>query len=248
MCTHCHKAPGCCLGWVSRAEQPGCCRVKGFRGDLGVPVVLRVVQGGLPGEHEQHVDEHDRCGRIAVAAAGIGDGQIAQAADVAVGTVYRRFPDKESLVWALFAGQVDAAASSAHRALEVEDPWQALTGFLADVLGALAESRGLRELSAGSSHGRALAAYAREQIAPAVTELVRRGHAAEVLREEVTEQDLAMIPVMVGAVIRATAEVRPEQWRRMLAIVLDGLRPGHPRPLPGHALNDPQVEQIIGGQ
>lgn len=174
--------------------------------------------------------------------------QIAQAADVAVGTVYRRFPDKESLVWALFAGQVDAAASSARRALEVEDPWQALTGFLAEVLGALSGSRGLRELSAGSSHGRALAAYAREQIAPAVTELVRRGHAAGVLREEVTEQDLAMIPVMVGAVIRATADVRPEQWRRMLAIVLDGLRSGHPRPLPGQALNDPQVEQIIGGQ
>lgn len=151
-------------------------------------------------------------------------------------------------MWTLYAGQVDAAASSAHRALEIGDPWQALTGFLAEVLDVLSESRGLRELSAGSSHGRALAAYARMQVAPAVAELVARGHAAGVLREEVTEQDLAMIPVMVGAVIRATADVRPEQWRRMLAIVLDGLRPGHPRPLPGQALNDPQVERVISGQ
>lgn len=208
--------------------------------------------GGLPLRRDA---ERNRQRILAAASALIAErglevshDQIAQAADVAVGTVYRRFPDKESLVWALFAGQVDAAASSAYRALEIEDPWQALTEFLADVLGTLSGSRGLRELSAGSRHGRSLAAYAREQIAPAVTELVRRGHAAGVLREEVTEQDLAMIPVMVGAVIRATADVRPEQWRRMLAIVLDGLRPGHPRPLPGQALNDPQVERIISGQ
>jgi AcrR family transcriptional regulator len=55
---------------------------------------------------------------------------IARAAEVAVGTVYRRFPDKSSLIEALFAEQVDAVVASARAALRIADPWTALTTFM----------------------------------------------------------------------------------------------------------------------
>lgn len=80
---------------------------------------------------------------------GVSHDQIAQAAEVAVGTVYHRFPDKSSLIEALFADQVDAVVASARAALHIADPWTA--PFMPDILAMLAANRGLRELSGGSS-------------------------------------------------------------------------------------------------
>jgi AcrR family transcriptional regulator len=58
-------------------------------------------------------------GLISEQGLGVSHDQIAQAADVAVGTVYRRFPDKASLVEALFADQVDAVVAAARAALQI---------------------------------------------------------------------------------------------------------------------------------
>src|SRR3954454_25400423 len=42
---------------------------------------------------------------------------IAREAEVSVGTVYRRFPDKDALIDSLFACELDAAVASAQEAL-----------------------------------------------------------------------------------------------------------------------------------
>lgn len=173
--------------------------------------------------------------------------QIAQAAGTAVGTVYRRFPTKDTLVTALFAEQVEVVVRAAEAALEVEDSWQALAGFLTATLELQAASRGLRELSTGSPHGRELARYARARIAPVVSHLVARAHGDGVLRADVAEQDLALIPVYVGAVIQHARLVSPDLWRRVLAVVLAGLRPAPGPPLPGPAPTSEQLAQIIDG-
>jgi AcrR family transcriptional regulator len=171
--------------------------------------------------------------------------QIAEAADVAVGTVYRRFPDKSALIEALYRDQVDEVVRSARSALEITDPWQGLATFLTQVMQFLAGNRGLRELSTGASDGLALGAYARTHIAPIVAELLARAHKAGVVRPDVTEQDLALIPVMIGAVIHTSRHADPELWRRMLTIVLAGLRPGHTPELPGAAPDSAHIAQII---
>jgi len=84
---------------------------------------------------------------------GVGHDQIARTAGVAVGTVYRRFPDKSSLIAALYTEQVDRAVDAARSARMVEDPWAAVVQFLTTILQMQADSRGLRELSAASPHG-----------------------------------------------------------------------------------------------
>ena len=48
--------------------------------------------------------------------------EVARAAGVGVGTVYRRFPDKESLIEELFRDRVDAMVKLAEEALTEPDP------------------------------------------------------------------------------------------------------------------------------
>ena len=174
--------------------------------------------------------------------------QIARAADVAVGTVYRRFPTKPSLIQALYTDQVHAVVTSARAALQITDPWQGLVTFMTTIMQFQAENRGLRELSNGAPDGLALAAYARTQIAPVVTELLTRARQAGAVRPDVTEQDLALVPIMIGAVIHSARHVDPQLWHRALAIVLDGLRPEHAAPLPGAAPDSTQLARIISQQ
>src|SRR5215217_2448988 len=55
---------------------------------------------------------------------------IAAHAGVGVGTVYRRLPDKDALIDALFEAKIDAAVALADAALQVEEPWEGLGTFI----------------------------------------------------------------------------------------------------------------------
>src|SRR5690242_8811486 len=55
---------------------------------------------------------------------------VARQAGVGVGTVYRRFPDKETLVAELFQDRIDTLVAAAEKACTGADPWQALVSYL----------------------------------------------------------------------------------------------------------------------
>ena len=59
--------------------------------------------------------------------------QIAAHAGVGVGTVYRRFADKDALIDALFEERIDEVTAAGQRALSASDPWEGLVGFLQHV-------------------------------------------------------------------------------------------------------------------
>src|SRR5438270_2551864 len=61
---------------------------------------------------------------------GVTLNDIAHHADVGVGTVYRRFPNKELLIDALFEDRLAEFAKLAEDALTDSDPWHGLVGFL----------------------------------------------------------------------------------------------------------------------
>lgn len=167
---------------------------------------------------------------------------IAEHAGVGVGTVYRRFPQKELLIEALFEERVGELVAMAERALEEDDPWEALVGFLEGAQALQATNRGLKELVLSTTHGRARVACVRERLAPLADALVERAQAAGQLRPDIDGTDLPVIQVMLGAVVDVTRDVAPETWRRMLAIVVDGMRAREPHtPLPAAALDSDQI-------
>src|ERR1700712_2178821 len=55
---------------------------------------------------------------------------IAHHAGVGVGSAYRRFPNKEAVIDALFEKQLDDLASLAEQALQDADAWHGLVSFL----------------------------------------------------------------------------------------------------------------------
>ncbi len=170
--------------------------------------------------------------------------QIAEAADVAVGTVYRHFPDRELLVEELLTGHVDAVVARAEAAAQIEDPWEALVSFMVTGLEIRVANRGLHEIFLGTTRGARLATHSRERIAPLAARIVDRCHRAGVLRPGVGALDLAVVPIMIGALGTSARHASPELWKRHLVAILDGFRYDGGA-LPGSTPTPGQIDQIL---
>src|SRR3974377_1979810 len=77
---------------------------------------------------------------------GVTLNDIAHHADVGVGTVYRRFPDKDVLTDAFFEEKIGEIVALAEAALTDPDPWRGLTSFLERGLELQARDKGLKQL------------------------------------------------------------------------------------------------------
>jgi len=172
---------------------------------------------------------------------------VARQAGVGVGTVYRRFPDKESLVAELFADRIDAMVAVAEEALAAPDPWRALVAYLEYAVNTLAADVGLRQLMMFATYGRDQVAYAREQMRPVVSKLVKRAQEAGELRQDFSATDVPMIAFMLASAAEYASLVQPDLWRRYLALVIDGLRPARDgvSELPVPPLTPDEVEQSM---
>ena len=174
----------------------------------------------------------------------VSHNDVARAAEVGVGTVYRRFPRKEDLLLALFEDQVERVVQLAETAGARADPWRGLYTFLEAMLQMQAEDRGLHEYLLGTQ-APSLAGRATERISPVVGDLLARAKELGQVRADVEVQDVALVPVLVGAVLDRTRGVAPDQWRRVLALVMDGFRPVAEGSLPGQPLDPAQLEQVF---
>jgi AcrR family transcriptional regulator len=171
---------------------------------------------------------------------------IAHHADVGVGTVYRRFPDKELLIDALFEERVQDMLDLAEESLACEDAWQGLVSFLEGSLELQARDRGLKQLLLGTPQGCAKVGGVRERIFPIVDALVVRARDAGQLRADVEPGDFAAAQWMVGAVLDYSRDVRPELWRRYLHVLLRGLRAGgEDEALPVDALGPEELDAVM---
>jgi AcrR family transcriptional regulator len=154
----------------------------------------------------------------------VGLDEIARHAGVGVGTCYRRFPQKEELIEALFEERLDRIVALAETALAHDDPWGGLAGFLESAVEMHVANRGLKELIFTDGGGQARACAARTRISPLVEELVRRAQASGDLRPDLEPTDVPVLQFMLSGVQDMLGPAAPELWRRYLGIVLDGLR------------------------
>lgn len=172
---------------------------------------------------------------------------VARHAGVGVGTVYRRFPDKESLAEALFEERVEAMVALAEKALAEPDSWAGLVSFLEGACTQMATDRGLQEIIMYASYGRDRTGRARARMQPLVTSLVRRAQQDGKLRSDLGATDMLFVELMVSAAARYAEPAKPEIWRRYLALIIDGLRPERAgtTPLPEPALQPNEMHVVM---
>src|SRR4051794_23656707 len=171
---------------------------------------------------------------------------VAERAGVGVGTVYRRFPDKESLIDALFEERIDAVVAIARDCAAMEDSWAALVCFLDRAVTLHSSDRGLKEIVFSTAHGQQRVATARGRIKPLVGALVARAKADGALRADFDVTDTPVIQLMLTSVIEYAGEFAPDVWRRYLAVLLDGLRADAARtPLAPAALTDDELDRVM---
>src|SRR3954454_17041113 len=76
----------------------------------------------------------------------VGLDEIARHAGVGVGTAYRRFATKDELIDALFEDRIGEIGALAESALESDDPWDGLVGFLESAVELHIANRAVKEL------------------------------------------------------------------------------------------------------
>ena len=158
---------------------------------------------------------------------------VADHAGVGVATVYRRFPNKEALVEAIFEKAVDDMAELAVEAANARDSWTGLAWFLEHATQRQAENLGLRDVMLQSAYGRDRVARAKVRIIPLVARLVERAQGDGLVRPDFVAADIPVIECMLSSVSQFASDNAPDLWRRYLAMILDGIRTHRSKLPPG---------------
>jgi AcrR family transcriptional regulator len=156
--------------------------------------------------------------------------EVARRAGVGVATVYRRFRNRDQLVRAVVA-HVLAAEIEPVAAVETDDPWRDLAATLEATVAAVAAHREVVALAhaAGGIDVDTVDRYLHR-----LDRLLARARAGGLVRPELEARDVAVAVVMVLATVRKGGSAETGDWRRYLALLLDGMRPG-PVPLPARS-------------
>lgn len=163
---------------------------------------------------------------------------VAREAGVGVGTVYRKFADKDALLDALFEVKIEQLVRLADEAAREPDPALAFRGFVLAVMEARAIDRGLGAVVLRTARGESFAAALGRRLGPTVERLISRAWTAGEVRDGFTGQDVCILAVMVGTVADHTRDIEPGLWRRYAQMLIDGTRPTastqplSPTPLP----------------
>ncbi len=172
---------------------------------------------------------------------------VARQAGVGVGTVYRRFPDKEALVEALFTERLDTLVGFAEQGLAEPDPWTGLVFFLEQGATVIAGDRGLRQILMFATYGRDRVDQARQRLLPVVLRMVQRAQEAGQVRADLRPTDVPLIEFMLSVAAeyaarsgrRSGAGTWPSSWT--------ALRPSRtgPTALPEPALSPDEMVQAM---
>lgn len=149
---------------------------------------------------------------------------IAREAGVGIGTLYRHFPTRESLVEAVYRDQVDRLTNGARDLLAHQAPATALRRWM-DLFGEwIATKNGMLDTLAAMIESSAVGhEQTRSELLAAISAILEAGRAAGDLRHDVTAEEIAASLIGIFTVAgRPAHSIRAD---RLLDILLDGLRP-----------------------
>lgn len=150
--------------------------------------------------------------------------EIAEKAGVGVGTLYRHFPQRVDLVVAVFRNEIDACADAAPVLAAVHSPGEALGLWMQRYVDFINTKRGLAAaLHSGNPAFEPLPAYFVKRLRPALQSLLDAATAAGEIRGDIDPDDLLEA---VGGLSRSAPNGDLSQARRMVSLLMDGLRYG----------------------
>lgn len=145
--------------------------------------------------------------------------EVAKAAGVGQGTLYRHFPTREDLLAAVYHADVDALVAAAPALLAVHPPMEALRRWFRELASYVQVKRGV--MAAATTPARELAGPSRSRIGDAVTTLLDAAKADGEIRGDADARDVILL-------ISNLTQIEDAEWDdrapRLLEIVLNGLR------------------------
>lgn len=174
--------------------------------------------------------------------------QIANRAGVGVGTLYRRFPSKESLVLAIMEMASQHSEALVHDVLTHATPAEGIFEFMRRCVGLAPSLRALvsRSPQLAETHRTMV-----DKLAPSINRLLANAKAASSIRSDVTFSDIAVILMSVRLVEDRCGEHgasdklgRRQQGERHLQLLVDGLR-AKDSTLPHRPLTRAQLDELL---
>ncbi|MGV9267768.1 TetR/AcrR family transcriptional regulator [Kitasatospora sp. NPDC003701] len=171
--------------------------------------------------------------------------QIAKEAGVGNATLYRHFPTREELIGEVFAGAATLIADAGEEALAAEDAWGAIERYFERIFELVAADRGINDLVTRAIPASPAMIGISRQNAATVGTLVARAQEQGTMRPDVVTMDLLFMLGPLCRALPATTELRPDLWRRYLALLLDGFRTRATHPLPVPPVGEEHLDKMF---
>ncbi|HUY49570.1 MAG TPA: helix-turn-helix domain-containing protein [Streptosporangiaceae bacterium] len=153
---------------------------------------------------------------------------IAKDADVGIGTLYRHFPTREALVEAAYRNELARLCDAVPGLLRDLPPGEATRSWMDLFVDYMTTKRGMADaLRAVIASGGTPYAHSRDRLLAAITALLHAAATAGELRSDIAPGDV--LASLSGVSLAAGEPAQREQARRLLDLLMDGLRyqPAH---------------------
>jgi AcrR family transcriptional regulator len=149
---------------------------------------------------------------------------IARSAGVGIGTLYRNFPTREALIEALYRAELDEVTALAPTLLARNSAIDALGLWIERYGEFVVTKHGMQNaLQIAWTTTTAPVSGTRTRVTGTIAEFLAAGARDGTIRDDLEADDVTAS--FVGAFIATRSSSDPGQVRRVLAIIVDGLRP-----------------------
>ena len=164
---------------------------------------------------------------------------IALRAEVGVGTLYRRFPNKADLLNAVVGAAQERKRQIAEAVLADVPPEDGVFEFVRRCIAVPSCWRATISAPPWRSSGTGLG-----KTAPLLEEILERSKRAGSVRLDVAVADIVVVLMAVRSIADVCDTKSSKPSLRFLELLLDGLRPGH-TPIDHDPLTIPQLDRIL---
>jgi AcrR family transcriptional regulator len=146
---------------------------------------------------------------------------IARRAHVGAGTLYRHFPSRDTLIEAVYRGEIETLCARAYELLDDRSPDDALNEWMREHVSFVLNKRGLAmTLKAALERDSETFALCKTKLRDAAAALLTAAQDVAAVRADVRADDL----LRLGHAVGVATERAPEDTERLLSLMLDGLR------------------------